>query len=287
MDRLIVVDVETANESTSSICQIGIVVFENGKVIDSWDTLINPQDEFSWMNIAIHGITEQDVASAPLITDVLPKLKQYFDDNTVLTYGHFDRIAFNSALPESFNKTEWFDITRVVRRTWKQYAYKGYNLKNIAKYLNIPLPEHHNAKFDALVAGKIMLTAIKETGLKLSEWKQRINQSIFFEETKQRIADTEVNPNGCLFGEVIIFTGSFDLNRSEITILAKQNGAQVRANFSNSATMLVCGLQTSPITKNGLSTKERKTKELLENGHQITILAEKDFMNLIKANLNP
>ena len=34
MDRLIVVDVETANESTSSICQIGIVVFENGKVID-------------------------------------------------------------------------------------------------------------------------------------------------------------------------------------------------------------------------------------------------------------
>lgn len=42
----------------SSICQIGIVTFEDGKEVDAEVRLVDPQDYFDPYNVAIHGITE-------------------------------------------------------------------------------------------------------------------------------------------------------------------------------------------------------------------------------------
>ena len=58
-------DVETANASLASICQIGIVHFDNGQIIDKWSSLIDPEDFFDYMNISIHGIDEDHVDGAP------------------------------------------------------------------------------------------------------------------------------------------------------------------------------------------------------------------------------
>ena len=44
MMDFVAVDVETANADIASICQIGVVAFENGRVKESWQTLVNPED---------------------------------------------------------------------------------------------------------------------------------------------------------------------------------------------------------------------------------------------------
>jgi len=41
-----VVDVETANQFRHSICQIGIASFADGKMVDGWESLVNPDDYF-------------------------------------------------------------------------------------------------------------------------------------------------------------------------------------------------------------------------------------------------
>ena len=38
---------ETANESLDSICQIGVASFDSGCLVGSWETLVDPQDDFS------------------------------------------------------------------------------------------------------------------------------------------------------------------------------------------------------------------------------------------------
>lgn len=48
MARFVAIDVETANAKRASICQIGLVVYDNRKVVDEWSTLINPEDSFAW-----------------------------------------------------------------------------------------------------------------------------------------------------------------------------------------------------------------------------------------------
>ena len=49
--KYLALDVETANADYSSICQIGIAEFENGKVIDKWSSFINPESYFDPFNI--------------------------------------------------------------------------------------------------------------------------------------------------------------------------------------------------------------------------------------------
>ena len=63
--NFVALDVETANPDFSSICQVGVVVFQDGKLLDSWESLVNPEDYFDEMNISIHGINERSVRSAP------------------------------------------------------------------------------------------------------------------------------------------------------------------------------------------------------------------------------
>lgn len=49
------IDVETANADMSSICQIGLARCEGGAIVDTWSNYIDPEDDFSPVNISIHG----------------------------------------------------------------------------------------------------------------------------------------------------------------------------------------------------------------------------------------
>jgi len=42
----VALDVETANADLSSICQIGIATFRDGKLADSYVSLVDPDDYF-------------------------------------------------------------------------------------------------------------------------------------------------------------------------------------------------------------------------------------------------
>ena len=54
----VVIDVETANPDPSSICQVGVASFREGQLHGSWESLVNPEDYFDGINLAIHGIDE-------------------------------------------------------------------------------------------------------------------------------------------------------------------------------------------------------------------------------------
>ena len=57
----VAIDVETANADMASICQIGIAKFADGELVEEWSSLVNPEDYFNFINVGIHGITENDV----------------------------------------------------------------------------------------------------------------------------------------------------------------------------------------------------------------------------------
>lgn len=68
--NFIALDVETANADMSSICQIGLAKYVDGKLDDVWDTLINPEDYFDEINVSIHGISSGDVVNSPKFVDI-------------------------------------------------------------------------------------------------------------------------------------------------------------------------------------------------------------------------
>lgn len=97
MSKFYALDVETSNADYSSICQIGIAEFNKGKLVETWETLINPKDYFDWMNISIHGITEEMVENSPTFRDSYDRIKELVENNIVVHHMPFDRIAINRA----------------------------------------------------------------------------------------------------------------------------------------------------------------------------------------------
>jgi DNA polymerase-3 subunit epsilon len=70
VDTIVVFDVETPNFNNDRICAIGISVIENGEIVKSRYSLVNPECEFDYRNIQIHGITPSDVNDAPTFPEV-------------------------------------------------------------------------------------------------------------------------------------------------------------------------------------------------------------------------
>lgn len=210
----IALDVETANASLASICQVGIVTFRGGQVVDQWQTLVNPEDYFDGLNVAIHGITPEMVEDAPTFPRVARVLQSTLKDRIVVSHMPFDQVAISRAaeryrLPNL--ECTWLDSARVARRAWEQYRQRGYGLASLANDFGISF-QHHNAQEDARAAGEVLLKAIADTGVSLQEWLVRAYRPI---SSTSSTVTRAGNPDGPLAGEVIVFTGALAMPRRQ------------------------------------------------------------------------
>lgn len=285
MGEYFALDVETANASAASICQIGIVHFRDHQVVDEWASLVNPLTFFDPYNVSIHGIGEADVVKSPSLASIYPKVDEILNGGFIIHHGHFDRTAFTSAC-ETYGleplKSEWIDNTRVVRRTWGEFSKKGYGLANLVKHFKIPL-DHHDALSDARAAGKIFALASRQTGYSIEEWLEVLGSRSASSSLKNRIAVDGVE--GELFsGETLVFTGSLREVRAVAAKAARFLGFNVRDNVTADTSFLVVGTQDADkLSGYNKSSKHRKAESLAAKGQEISILTEEDFWALVKA----
>ncbi len=286
MNNFIAIDVETANSDMSSICQIGIVKYVKGELVEEWESLINPEVYFDSMNINIHGITKKDVKNSPTFREVAKKIGEFLNNSISVSHGHFDRVSINQAtakygLPEF--QTTWLDSTRVVRRTWKELSQRGYGLANVCDKIGYDF-QHHDALEDAKACAQVLLAALNETGLDVEAWVKRETKPIDSSRKKpsERVA-RDGDYEGVLYGEVIVFTGSLSIERSEAADLAASIGCSVTKNVTKTTSLLVVGDQDiSQLARHEKSRKHRRAEELITQGQKIRILKESDFKELVK-----
>ncbi len=280
--NFVAVDVETANADYSSICQIGIAEFEDGQLISKWSSLINPDDYFDPFNTSIHGIKELDVKKSPTFEEVYPELQTRLSNRITVHHMPFDRVAISRAC-EKYELDvlipKWLDSAKVARRTWDEFAYRGFGLANIAEYLKITFV-HHDALEDAIVAGRIIQEACKFKNLDLSDWFEKIKRPI---SSIHSIEKLNGNPQGAFYGEDIVFTGRLLMTRGEAAKLAADVGCNVTNSVTKETTLLVVGTQDmNKLAGYEKSSKHRKVEELIKKGFYVKILSEKDFKKMIE-----
>ena len=280
MMHYVAIDVETANSDFSSICQIGIAEFKDGKIINSWSSLIDPQEPFDFINVEIHGIDEKMVEGAPTFQDLYDQIYSWINDKVTVHHMPFDKVAITRACEKyelpNINPT-WLDSAKVARRTWAEVAYKGYGLSNLSKFLNFTF-DHHDALEDAIAAGKIVLEASRVTNMNIEGWIERATKPL----TTPASIKLDGNQDGPLFGENIVFTGSLQLTRSEAAKIAANLGCNVTNSVTKKTTMLVIGFQdVDKLAGYKKSSKQRKAEDLSKNGSEIKFLSEKDFVKIL------
>lgn len=282
----IALDVETANPDMASICQIGIAIYNEGKLIEEWSSLINPEDYFDAFNVRIHGITEGDVAESPTFSEVSDILEHHINNKICVSHTHFDRVSLSLARNkyglDEFNAI-WLDSAMVARRTWEDCAWSGYGLSNVCKIIGYKF-KHHDALEDAKASGQIIISASEATGLDVNEWLKRVRQPIDPANNSTGSAiRREGNPEGELYGEVVVFTGALDFPRKEAADMAATIGCSVASCVTKKTTMLVVGDQDiKKLAGKEKSNKHLKAEQLISKGQNIRIIKESDFKELVR-----
>jgi len=279
--NFVALDVETANADMSSICQIGIACYSEGSLSEEWKSYIDPEDYFDTINISIHGIDESTVKGSPKLSDIASQIYKYLDNQVSVCHTHFDRVAIRQAFDKyeiRYPNCTWLDSARVARRAWEDFAWKGYGLYNVCKYLGYDFA-HHDALEDAKAAGHILIAAVNQSRLDIDGWLKRVEQPI---DPARQVVQREGNPEGHLYGEVLVFTGALDIPRREAADMGSKIGCQVASGVTKKTTLLVVGDQDiKRLSGHEKSSKHRKAENLISKGQSIRIIRETDFKELV------
>jgi DNA polymerase-3 subunit epsilon len=256
-------------------------------VKESWQSLVNPEDCFDDINTSIHGIDQRAVKGAPTFPLIYGTVRKLLADAVVASHTPFDRVAVARVMAKYDLETfecVWLDTARVARRAWPELSQRGYGLANVARKLGISFVAH-NAEEDARAAGEILAYAMKETGVAISEWLDRVRKPI--NPSGASIA-ADGNPDGHLYGEVVVFTGALTIPRRLAAQIAADVGCKVAPSVGESTTLLVIGDQDiRRLAGQEKSSKHRRAEELIARGQAIRILGESDFGRLVGLRHSP
>ncbi len=220
----------------------------------------------------------------------LPEVDSRLKGRVVVCHTPFDRVALARACDRAgltACECTWLDSARVVRRAWPQFSKSGYGLSNVATHFAIDYTAH-DALEDARCAGLLLLRAIADTGLSLEQWLVRVEQPIGPHGELGFTAKREGNPDGELFGEVLVFTGALEMPRREAADVAAAAGCRVDDGVTKHTTMLVVGDQDlRKLAGHEKSSKHLKAEMLIGKGQPIRILGEGDFKRIAASHLIP
>jgi len=168
--KFAVVDVETANQSASSICQIGVATFSMGRLVNLWETLVNPEDSFAPFNTQLHGIRQSDVLDSPTWFEIQAELECHLSQSTLASHTYFDRAAINGANTryrlKPLRVETWIDTCHLARIAWPHLP--NHKLPSLARTFGITYKTHSAAE-DARCAGEILIMAARSAGLALDD----------------------------------------------------------------------------------------------------------------------
>jgi DNA polymerase-3 subunit epsilon len=167
MINFIAIDFETARKTRESACSIGLVKYEDGKVTDTFYSLIRPPKLYIRPDFTdIHGLTVEDVKHAPRFADIWDSAVKSFIGGFPLAahFAPFDMSVLRTVL-------EWYglpvpNLSYFCTRDLARHAWPGfdsYSLCDLAEHFNI-IYNAHNALEDAKTCGRLVEMAAEKTG---------------------------------------------------------------------------------------------------------------------------
>lgn len=165
--NFIAMDFETANGKRYSACSLALTIVRHNQITDEFYSLINPQLPFSWRNIQVHGIHEEDVQTAPTFPEIWEQIQEFYQpDKLVIAHNaSFDNNVLKSTLEHyGLNAPTYLslDTLRTSRKLLPDLA--DHKLNTVAAALDVDLHHHHNALDDAQACANILINQAQHFG---------------------------------------------------------------------------------------------------------------------------
>ena len=168
-------DFESAGEApgmTDAPVQAGIAHMRGVDILpDSFfRTYINPQRQVTWAARRVHGITAEDLTTAPEMNALWPEFRMRLSATVVVAHASGTEKRFLRAFPmHGFGP--WLDTVVMARRAWPGLA--DYSLGGLAGSLGFqgeldqlcPGLRFHDALYDAVGSLLVLRMLISQAGL--------------------------------------------------------------------------------------------------------------------------
>lgn len=286
IDDYTALDLETTglDPRYDSIIEIGLIRVRNGEIVDRFVSLVNPEDEIGSFITELTGITDEMLATAPTLEQILPDALAFIGQDTLVAHNANFDINFIydacSLLSLPLFTNNFIDTMRISRRALPGLPH--HRLKDMVKHFGISNSVHHRAMGDAEAAHMCyshLKQYILENNINLSPKKhaQKIQASDITTDKNQFDEDSPV------FGKVFVFTGALEkMIRKDAMQMVVDLGGMCGDRVTKKTNYLVLGNNDyCSSIKDGKSIKQKKAEELKLSGYDVEILSEDVFYDMI------
>ncbi|MCG9790872.1 exonuclease domain-containing protein [Flavobacterium algicola] len=147
-----IVDIETTggNATHSRITEIAIIIHDGDKVIDRWESLVNPQKNIPAAIFALTGITNEMVENAPTFELLSDKILELLTDRVFVAHNvNFDYSFVRHQLEVEGLKWTAKKLCTVRAARKIRPGIASYSLGRLCESLGITLDNRHRAGGDA------------------------------------------------------------------------------------------------------------------------------------------
>jgi len=165
-NNFLVLDIETTGLSAyiHKITEISALKMQNGRIIDEFTTLINPETRIPSFITHLTGIDNKLVKDSPKIKQVMPKFYEFLEENTIV--GHnatFDYKFLNHNAITHVGKpieNPLLCTCKLARRLLPALPSK--RLSALCEHFEIRNEQSHRARGDALATSQILQNFLSE-----------------------------------------------------------------------------------------------------------------------------
>lgn len=165
-----IIDFETTGLSAENdrVLEMAIVSFDRGELTSARSWLINPGMPVPEESRKVHGITDEELATAPFFAELAVEIEAALAGRIPVAYNaNFDRRFLHaefarlgrapseSLAPALRPSVEWIDPLVWVRELQKYE--KGKKLTDVVARMGIELTRAHRAEADAEATGRVLL----------------------------------------------------------------------------------------------------------------------------------
>lgn len=295
-DNYCAIDIETTGYSPewNEIIELAAVRVENKKVVDTYSSLIKPDNPVDGYTEELTGITNGMLVNAPSIQNELPNFLKFVGDNLIL--GHnvsFDvNFIYDNCNRYGFKafSNDFVDNLRISRKLHPELEH--HRLQDIVEYYNIEnIKNFHRALDDSYSVMQCFEKAREEVNnvygnddFKLLFKKNKVQYTRNYINLENLIPlIVEPNEECPLYGKTCVFTGKLEkMTRADAQCIVEKLGGVCGKGVTAKTDFLILGNNDyCKSIKDGKSSKYKKAEALKLMGSNIEVIPENVFYDMI------
>lgn len=282
-------DIETTGLSPmyDEIIELGAVKYRDGKAVDTFSSLVKPENPIDDFITQMTGITNKMLEDASSLFAVLPTFIDFIGSDVIVGHNvnfdiNFIYDACDSLGLPSFSN-DFVDTMRLARRMYK--GLPNHKLDTLIDHFGLERRTLHRGLGDCELTAEcfqhmIADTEVFEEAIKVVHRKRyRETHSV-----KELVAaEGFENPDSPLYGKVCVFTGALEsFTRKEAAQLVVNIGGIVGDNVTKKTNFLILGNNDyCKSIKDGKSSKQKKAEKLIAEGADLSIIPESVFLDIL------